>query len=128
MATGDTTHRGKTNRAGRTREIRKSITSFAVSSPASISGRFDARDAVFNPPAPWSVDALIEIVDDGTGTTSDACEDFQAFPAGRIALIDRGDLPRDLFGIGKPRVLQDGLEACAASPCASMRTRSRSSA
>ena len=65
----------------------------SVTSPASITGRFDSRDAVFNPPAPWSVDALIEIVDDGTATTSDACEDLQAFAAGRIALIDRGDCP-----------------------------------
>ncbi len=33
------------------------------------------------------------MVDDGTGTASDACEPLQGFTSGRIALVDRGDCP-----------------------------------
>jgi len=65
--------------------------SLTVTSPAAIAGSLDARDAVFNPEAPWSVSAFVEIVTDGTDTTSDACEDLQDFTSGRIALIDRGN-------------------------------------
>lgn len=62
-----------------------------VSSPASIAGGYDAAGAEFNPPSPWSATGFVELVDDGTGTTSDACEPLQGFTSGRIALIDRGE-------------------------------------
>ncbi len=64
-----------------------------VASPASIAGVYEARGAQFNPPAPWSASGFVELVNDGTGTASDACEPLQGFPSGRIALIDRGDCP-----------------------------------
>ena len=64
---------------------------FEVASPASIAGDYEARGAEFNPPAPWSESAFVELVNDGTGTASDACEPLQGFTSGRIALIDRGD-------------------------------------
>jgi Zn-dependent metalloprotease len=62
-----------------------------VTSPASIAGDYEARGAEFNPPEPWSESGVVELVDDGTGTASDACEPLQGFTSGRIALIDRGD-------------------------------------
>ena len=65
--------------------------SLNVSSPASVAGLYDARGATFNPATPWEANGLIELVDDGTGTTSDACEALQGFSPGRIALIDRGE-------------------------------------
>jgi len=65
--------------------------SLTVTSPPAISGDFDARDAVFNPEAPWSVRDFVELVDDGTDSVSDACEELQNFTSGRIALIDRGN-------------------------------------
>ncbi len=64
-----------------------------VASPASIAGDYEARGAQFNPSAPWSESAFVELVDDGTGTATDACEPLQGFTSGRIALIDRGDCP-----------------------------------
>jgi len=65
--------------------------SLNVSSPASAAGAYNARGATFNPAAPWEVSGTVELVDDGTGTASDACEPIQGFSSGRIALIDRGD-------------------------------------
>ncbi len=62
-----------------------------VASPASIAGDYEARGAQFNPNAPWSESSFVELVDDGTGTASDACEPLQGFTSGRIALVDRGD-------------------------------------
>ena len=67
--------------------------SLSVSSPASVAGLYDARGATFNPSAPWQASGTVELVDDGTGTSSDACEALQGFTSGRIALIDRGDCP-----------------------------------
>ena len=65
--------------------------SLNVSSPTSVAGLYDARGATFNPATPWTANGLVELVDDGTDTTSDACEPLQGFSSGRIALIDRGD-------------------------------------
>jgi len=61
-----------------------------VESPPSLAGSYDAAGATFNPPGPWSVSGLVELVDDGVGTASDACEPLQGFTPGRIALVDRG--------------------------------------
>ena len=65
--------------------------SLNVSSPASVAGLYDARGATFNPATPWEANGLIELVDDGTDTASDACDSLQGFTPGRIALIDRGE-------------------------------------
>jgi Zn-dependent metalloprotease len=62
-----------------------------VTSPGSIAGDYEARGAVFNPSGTWSRSGFVEMVSDGTGTGSDACEPLQGFTSGRIALIDRGD-------------------------------------
>ena len=71
--------------------------SLTVNAPAAVAGEYDYGYAAFNPPRPWSVTAILELVDDGAGLTSDACEALVGFTAGRIALIDRGDCPfRDM--------------------------------
>ncbi|MCU0302806.1 MAG: M4 family metallopeptidase [Thermoanaerobaculales bacterium] len=62
----------------------------SVDSPPEIAGPYAAGGAVFNPPPPWSVTAEVELVDDGAGTPSDACEPIVGFQPGRIALVDRG--------------------------------------
>ena len=67
--------------------------SLSVSSPAAVAGLYDARGATFNPAPPWQASGMVELVDDGTATTSDACEALQGFTSGRIALIDRGECP-----------------------------------
>jgi Zn-dependent metalloprotease len=61
-----------------------------IISPPGIAGPYAAGGAVFNPPPPWTVTAAVELVDDGTGVPSDACEPIAGFQSGRIALIDRG--------------------------------------
>lgn len=62
-----------------------------VTSPGSISGDYEARGAVFNPPTPWTESGFVELVNDGNGATADACQPLQGFTSGRIALIDRGE-------------------------------------
>jgi Zn-dependent metalloprotease len=62
-----------------------------VASPDALAGGLAAVGASFNPPAPWSVTAEVELASDATGTASDACEPLLGFTPGRIALIDRGD-------------------------------------
>ena len=64
-----------------------------ISAPEAISGIYPAGGAAFNPLAPWSVSTSIELVDDGAGVSSDACEPLSSFAVGRIALIDRGICP-----------------------------------
>lgn len=64
-----------------------------VDSPASIAGLKDYGTADFGAPAPNPpLSGQVILVNDGTGTTSDACEPIQngAQLAGKIALIDRG--------------------------------------
>ena len=61
-----------------------------VVTPASVAGGLSAVGASFNPAPPWSVTAEVELVSDGTGTTTDGCEPLVGFTPGRIALVDRG--------------------------------------
>jgi Zn-dependent metalloprotease len=60
-----------------------------ISSPPPIAGPYWAGHAIFNPPNPWSVEAEIALAIDTSGN-SDGCEALVDFPAGSIALIDRG--------------------------------------
>jgi Zn-dependent metalloprotease len=60
-----------------------------ISSPPPIAGSYWAGHAAFNPRPPWSVEAEIAITTDASGN-SDGCEALVGFPAGSIALIDRG--------------------------------------
>jgi Zn-dependent metalloprotease len=67
------------------------VPSLTINAPAAVAGNTDGIPAAFNPPPPWTVTAILELADDGTGTSSDACETLVAFTPGRIALVDRGD-------------------------------------
>ncbi|MGE5178090.1 MAG: PA domain-containing protein [Bacteroidota bacterium] len=63
-----------------------------ITSPSSIAGEKDFGTATFGaaPPDP-PLSAQVMLVNDGTGTTSDACETIPAGQlTGKIALIDRG--------------------------------------
>jgi Zn-dependent metalloprotease len=62
-----------------------------VSAPSSVQGVYLVSGAEFNPPPPWDITAAVEMADDGTVPTGDACEALVGFTPGRIALIDRGD-------------------------------------
>ncbi len=61
-----------------------------IAEPPSAAGAYPVNGAVFNPVAPWTVTAAVELASDGTGTPSDACEPILGFTPGSIALIDRG--------------------------------------
>ena len=64
-----------------------------ITAPPAVSGVYAAGGAAFNPLAPWTVSASVELVDDGVGVSSDACEPLSSFAVGKIALIDRGNCP-----------------------------------
>lgn len=66
------------------------VPSMEITAPASIAGFFAAGGAVFNPPAPWTVSAPVELADDGTGDPNDACEGLGGFSPGSIVLVNRG--------------------------------------
>lgn len=61
-----------------------------IVAPAELAGQIQTADAAYNPQPPWSVEAELFPVDDGVGVGSDGCEPPLDFPAGRIALVDRG--------------------------------------
>lgn len=62
-----------------------------IDAPGSIAGTYLAQGAAFGPAlSTTGVTGDIVLVDDGTGTTSDACEALTSDFTGKIALIDRG--------------------------------------
>jgi hypothetical protein len=62
-----------------------------IHSPASLAGTFSVGSAnSINPDPPWSVPGEIELVDDGVGNTSDACDSLVGFTPGHIAFIEAG--------------------------------------
>ena len=61
-----------------------------ILTPERVGGDFAAGGAAFNPPAPWEVRGPVVRADDGIGDPWDACQDLTGFPAGSIAIIDRG--------------------------------------
>jgi Zn-dependent metalloprotease len=66
------------------------VPTLELTQPPSIAGLFAAGGAVFNPPAPWTVSAPVELADDGTGDPADGCQSLGGFSPGSIALINRG--------------------------------------
>jgi extracellular elastinolytic metalloproteinase len=63
-----------------------------VNTPASIAGSYLAQLAAFGPLVdPTGVTGDVVLVDDGVGTSADACEAIADAVAGKIALIDRGN-------------------------------------
>ncbi|HSM13638.1 MAG TPA: M36 family metallopeptidase [Thermoanaerobaculia bacterium] len=63
-----------------------------VDSPPAIADDYSASGALFGPTLVMTgpIPGDVVPVDDGVGTTSDGCEPLVGFPAGAIALIDRG--------------------------------------
>ena len=63
-----------------------------VNSPAAIAGDYAASGAAFGPTLATTgpITADVTLVDDGVGATADACEPLVGFPAGDVALLDRG--------------------------------------
>jgi hypothetical protein len=63
-----------------------------INSPGSIAGDYNAALATFGPQS-FNVTDNIELVNDGSGTTSDGCQALVGFTSGNIALLDRGGCP-----------------------------------
>ncbi|MPZ90822.1 MAG: metalloprotease [Actinobacteria bacterium] len=62
-----------------------------IDPPSSAAGTYEASGAAFGPEfSTEGVSGDIVLVDDGVGTTTDACEPLVGFPSGSIALLDRG--------------------------------------
>lgn len=62
-----------------------------VTSPAGIAGDYLAARSTFGGLlTPGGVSTAVELADDGTGVTSDACEPMVGFTPGNLALVDRG--------------------------------------
>ena len=63
-----------------------------ITSPSNIADSYDAVQASFGPDFPSNgiVNKSIVLINDGTGTTNDACEAINADLSGKIALAQRG--------------------------------------
>ena len=62
-----------------------------IDPPSSAAGGYQATGAAFGPaPDATGISGDVVLVDDGVGTTTDACEPLVGFPSGSIALVDRG--------------------------------------
>ena len=65
-----------------------------VDPPSPAAGEYPASGAAFGPqPTDEGISGDIVLVDDGSGTPTDGCQPLIAFPAGAVALIDRGWCP-----------------------------------
>jgi extracellular elastinolytic metalloproteinase len=63
-----------------------------VNAPSPIAGKYTATGAQFGAPVtPAGVSGDVALVNDGTAPSTDACQSLVGFPAGRIALLDRGN-------------------------------------
>jgi Zn-dependent metalloprotease len=63
--------------------------SFHVNSPAVVAGDYFALRAAFGP-ATGAASGVLALANDGVGATADACTALVGFPAGAIAVLDRG--------------------------------------
>jgi hypothetical protein len=62
-----------------------------IDAPSAAAGQYAATAATFGPEVTLAgVSGAVVLVNDGVGTTSDACEPLVGFPAGAVALVDRG--------------------------------------
>jgi PA domain/LVIVD repeat len=62
-----------------------------INAPSSAAGTYEASGAAFGPPPTLAgLSGDIVLANDGVGTTTDACEPLVGFPAGAIAVVDRG--------------------------------------
>jgi hypothetical protein len=60
-----------------------------INAPSTAAGTYEANGAQFGPPAA-GLSGNIVLANDGVGTTTDACQPLVGFPAGAIAVVDRG--------------------------------------
>ena len=63
---------------------------FIVNTPIGIAGQYASGSGFGGAHTPEGLTGDLELVDDGTDTSSDACEELVGFTPGNIALIDRG--------------------------------------
>jgi PA domain/LVIVD repeat len=62
-----------------------------IAPPSSAAGTYEAAGAQFGAaPTPAGLTGAVVLANDGVGTVTDACEPLVGFPAGAIALVDRG--------------------------------------
>lgn len=62
--------------------------------PSSAAGRYQANGASFGPaPTAGGINGQIVLANDGTDDVNDGCEPLVGFPAGAVALVDRGTCP-----------------------------------
>ena len=59
-----------------------------IHEPPSVAGEPEAGGAEFNPLPPWSVQGLLELVDDGGTKPHDGCQELIDFTPGNIALLE----------------------------------------
>ena len=80
-----------------------------VNAPSSAAGTYEAAGAAFGPaPTAAGLSGSIVLVNDGVGTTTDACEPLVGFPSGAIAVVDRGSCE---FGFKALMAQQAGASA-----------------
>ncbi|MBY5162792.1 choice-of-anchor B family protein [Salsipaludibacter albus] len=62
-----------------------------IDAPSATAGSYQANDAAFGPAASEAgLSGSVVLTDDATGATADACQPLVGFPAGAIAIADRG--------------------------------------
>ncbi len=65
-----------------------------INPPSSAAGTYGATGAAFGPaPTPTGVSGAVVLVNDGSATPTLGCQPLVGFPAGAIALVDRGSPP-----------------------------------
>src|ERR687892_1349328 len=65
-----------------------------VDPPSAAAGRYTASGAAFGPPPPEDgVSGDIVLVNDGSANPTHGCQPLVGFPAGAVALVDRGSCP-----------------------------------
>jgi PA domain-containing protein len=85
------------------------LPSLVTIASGSAAGTYEAAGAAFGPaPTAAGLSGDIVLANDGVGTTTDACEPLVAFPAGAIAVVDRGSCE---FGVKALMAQQAGARA-----------------
>ena len=62
-----------------------------VDTPSAAAGTYAASSAAFGPTVTQPIAGALVLVNDGTATSTDGCEPLVGFPAGAIAVMDRGE-------------------------------------
>lgn len=61
-----------------------------VNAPSAAAGTYPASGADFGPPVSQAITGVLVLVNDGTASSTLGCSPLVGFPAGGIALVDRG--------------------------------------